>query len=107
MKIRRGEGRYVLTVYTIVYNALSKLSLNDFRVHDLPPSFSVPLSLSLSSSLFLSPPPSLARAQERFRRYTGVAARLILTTPDRGSALLVSSASETHKTGTTRGGGTG
>lgn len=105
MKIRRGEGRYVLTVYTIVYNALSKLSLNDFRVHDLPPSFSVPLFLS--SSLFLSPPPSLARAQERFRRYTGVAARLILTTPDRGSALLVSSASETHKTGTTRGGRTG
>lgn len=56
------------------------------------------LSLSLSLSF------SRARARERFRQYTGVAARLILTTPDRGSALLVSSASETHKTGTTRAG---
>lgn len=52
--------------------------------------------LSLALSLFLC----LARA---FPVVSGVAARLILTTPDRGSALLVSSASETHKTGTTRG----
>lgn len=97
MKIRKGRRLRIDRVYYRVQRYPS-LVLMTFGSTTCCSSLLLSLSPPPSPSLSLSH----ARARERFRRYTGVATRLILTTPDRGSALLVSSASETHKTGTTR-----